>query len=376
MPFDSKSQQKWYFATGQTYWDNKPHSYRLVKPSTKKKGEMREWRVIGEGFTKFLLGKNEGDILNQLIEQGIGHGDQTPALKKAKRLPPERDRGPAEEVTVEEIVSVPISEKIADKISKGFMDALDGKPVEWVIDKIADKLRGHEQLEDPVPIATMGKMMFDTGIDLLKQKLAMKSKEYNPEGTYGPGMDDVDRAIKKVYEPKYSQAIAIPKMPWSKIYHDMLDGGVNTTVASKAADRLSESRASEFNEGEYDDIPLDSDEYEVLKGGLRDPEISVMKHGSSERAALMLVNKGLLKYGQQNIPSPHHARFRFTALGRKVAKSLESRASEDDFTTYDKKGKVIAKYGAPDTSHMSEDEIDKTRKKGGSKKITSTNERP
>lgn len=39
MPFDSRKQQQWYHATDQTYWDDKPHSYRKVKQGGSKSGE-------------------------------------------------------------------------------------------------------------------------------------------------------------------------------------------------------------------------------------------------------------------------------------------------------------------------------------------------
>jgi len=48
MPFDSRKQQKWYHATDQTYWDDKPHSARLVKKggSKSEEGEDPEFKDL------------------------------------------------------------------------------------------------------------------------------------------------------------------------------------------------------------------------------------------------------------------------------------------------------------------------------------------
>jgi len=48
MPFDSRKQQKWYHATGQTFYDDKPHSARLVKKggSKSEEGEDPEYKDL------------------------------------------------------------------------------------------------------------------------------------------------------------------------------------------------------------------------------------------------------------------------------------------------------------------------------------------
>ena len=48
MPFDSRKQQKWYHATNQTFYDDEPHSARLVKKggSKSEEGEDPEFKDL------------------------------------------------------------------------------------------------------------------------------------------------------------------------------------------------------------------------------------------------------------------------------------------------------------------------------------------
>ena len=72
-----------------------------------------------------------------------------------------------------------------------------------------------------------------------------------------------------------------------------------------------------------DDLSIEEQEF-LIRKLIDSGEFSVMKVGEGSRygMAVSLVSRGYLRYGSQNIPSPYHARFRFSREGRKIANRI------------------------------------------------------
>ena len=68
MPFDSRDQQKWYYATGQTYLDDEPHSARQVETSP--------FDFPPKSAQKISLDSNYEDMIRRLQpdKKGVIHG--------------------------------------------------------------------------------------------------------------------------------------------------------------------------------------------------------------------------------------------------------------------------------------------------------------
>jgi len=256
MPFKSRDQQKWYHATGQTFYDDKPHFYRTVQPDYSKKA--KEWRVsvVNEGLSTdhFVIADSKNMAISKVFEDmGIAQGDQTPAEDKAEKMSDDRETTSTEdteldnarkemksdkwildktekmmdddaslgaaghqvggEVVISEvipIVSVAIEGELTKKLSKGFMDTLDGKPLEDLIDIIVDKIKGEshvQEFDDPTPYASLGKMVFDELLPVLKQKLAMRKMSGETHSFYNAwDPEDMKRYHKDRDPEKGSEA--------------------------------------------------------------------------------------------------------------------------------------------------------------------------